>query len=110
MGVKTHLKSISKKEKMINEEIIKRTRKLYKQPSVLLKRIWSLIIPGAPEPTPLQYDMLEYVTKTSDPRATLEAFRGCGKSYISAVATVWWLLHNPQLNIMIVSVLISLCS
>lgn len=57
---------------------------------------------GLPEPTPLQYniaDFLQYGPK----RSVIEAFRGVGKSHITAGFVVWLLLRDAQYKIMVVS-------
>jgi hypothetical protein len=57
---------------------------------------------GLPEPTPIQYDIAEYL-QNSPKRCIIEAFRGVGKSYITAAYVVHQLLLNPQLKFMVVS-------
>lgn len=57
---------------------------------------------GLPEPTPLQYniaDFLQYGPK----RSVIQAFRGVGKSHITAAFVVWLLLRDAQFKIMVVS-------
>ena len=54
------------------------------------------------DPTPLQYDICEYI-QHGPQRMVVEAFRGVGKSWITAGAVCWFLLNNPQLKIMVVS-------
>ncbi len=57
---------------------------------------------GLPEPTPLQYniaDFLQYGPK----RSVIAAFRGVGKSHITAAFVVWLLLRDAQFKIMVVS-------
>ena len=55
-----------------------------------------------PEPTALQYDIAEYMQKT-DRRTIVQAFRGCGKSWICSAYVVHQVLLNPSLNILVVS-------
>lgn len=55
-----------------------------------------------PDPTPLQYDMADYM-QHGDKRAIIQAFRGCGKSYICSAYVVHQLLMDPALNILVVS-------
>lgn len=55
-----------------------------------------------PEPTPLQYDIAYYL-QHGPTRCVIEAFRGCGKSWITSAFVVWLLFCNPQLNILVVS-------
>lgn len=84
-------------------ELHAKVQKIYKDPKILLKRVWEKTIVGSPDPTPLQYDMLDFVCTNAPRRAILQAFRGCGKSWISCVAVIWYLIHNPTLNVMVVS-------
>ena len=81
----------------------KQVQKTYKDPRTLLKRVWEVSIPGAPKPTALQNDMIQYITTYAGKRCMLQAFRGCGKSWVTAVAAIWYLIQNPQMQIMIVS-------
>lgn len=90
---------ITKKE----AELHKKVQEIYKDPKKLLKRVWEKTIVGSPDPTPLQYDMLDFVCTNAPRRAILQAFRGCGKSWISCVAVIWYLIHNPTINVMVVS-------
>jgi len=62
--------------------------------------VWSHL--GLPEPTPVQYDIAQYL-QDSPKRCIIEAFRGVGKSYITAAYVVHQLLMNPQLKFMVVS-------
>lgn len=55
-----------------------------------------------PDPTPAQYDMGEYL-QNSPKRIIIEAFRGVGKSYITAAYVCWRLYLNPEVKIMVVS-------
>ena len=57
---------------------------------------------GLPEPTPIQYDIAHYL-QHSPKRCIIEAFRGVGKSYITAAYVVHQLLLDPQLKFMVVS-------
>lgn len=62
--------------------------------------IWRCL--GLPEPTPIQYDIALYL-QHGPRRRIIEAFRGVGKSYITAAFVLWLLWRNPQLRIMVVS-------
>jgi len=62
--------------------------------------VWSHL--GLPEPTPIQYDIANYL-QNSPKRSIIEAFRGVGKSYITAAYVVHQLLLNPELKFMVVS-------
>jgi len=55
-----------------------------------------------PDPTPVQYDMADYI-QNCPRRSIIEAFRGVGKSYITAAFVVHQLLLDPQKKFMVVS-------
>jgi len=55
-----------------------------------------------PDPTPVQYDMALFI-QTCPRRSIIEAFRGVGKSYITAAFVVHQLLLDPQKKFMVVS-------
>lgn len=55
-----------------------------------------------PDPTEVQYDIAEYLQK-GPRRKVIEAFRGVGKSWITAAYVLWRLLINPHLNFLVVS-------
>ena len=57
---------------------------------------------GLPEPTPVQYDIADYVAN-GPRRGCIQAFRGVGKSYITSAFVVWKLLLDPSLNFLVVS-------
>ena len=62
--------------------------------------IWHSL--GLPEPTPVQYDIADYL-QFGPRRAQISAFRGVGKSYLTAAFVVWTLWNNPQEKIMVIS-------
>ena len=62
--------------------------------------VWKQL--NLPDPTPLQYDIADYMQGT-EKRAIIQAFRGCGKSWICSAYVVHQLLLNPSLNILVVS-------
>ena len=62
--------------------------------------IWKHL--NLPEPTPLQYDIANTM-QGDDKRVIIEAFRGCGKSWICSAYVVHQLLLNPALNFLVVS-------
>jgi len=62
--------------------------------------MWSFL--GLPEPTPVQYEIAEYL-QHGPRRRVIEAFRGAGKSYETSAYVLWCLLLNPDLKIMVVS-------
>lgn len=55
-----------------------------------------------PAPTPLQYEIAEYM-QNGPKRSIIEAFRGCGKSWICSAFAVHQLLLDPSKNILVVS-------
>jgi hypothetical protein len=55
-----------------------------------------------PDPTPIQLEIAEYLQNGSG-RSIIQAFRGAGKSWISAAYVLWLLRNDPQLKIMVVS-------
>jgi len=55
-----------------------------------------------PDPTPVQYDIAGYI-QNCPRRAIVEAFRGVGKSYVTAAFVVHQLLLDPQKKFMVVS-------
>lgn len=55
-----------------------------------------------PVPTRLQYDIAKFLA-TGPRRRMIQAFRGVGKSYITAAYIVWRLWRNPDEKIMVVS-------
>lgn len=57
---------------------------------------------GLPAPTPLQYDMAKYI-QSGPKRRIVQAFRGCGKSWITAAFVLWLLWRDPQLKILVIS-------
>lgn len=55
-----------------------------------------------PDPTPVQYDIAGYL-QHGPKRTVIQAYRGCGKSWITSAFVLWWLYHNPAHNILVVS-------
>ena len=62
--------------------------------------VWKHI--GLPDPTPLQYD-IAYWLQHGQSKICIEAFRGVGKSFITAAYVLWRLYCNPQLKFLVVS-------
>ena len=62
--------------------------------------VWKQL--NLPEPTKLQYDIADYM-QGDEKRAIIQAFRGCGKSWICSAYVVHQLLLNPSLNFLVVS-------
>lgn len=57
---------------------------------------------GLPDPTPIQYDIAEYL-QTGPRRRMVQAFRGVGKSWITSAFVLWNLLNDPDKKILVVS-------
>ena len=55
-----------------------------------------------PQPTALQYDIAEFL-QSKNRRIIIEAFRGCGKSWITSAFVCHQLYLNPQINVLVVS-------
>lgn len=62
--------------------------------------IWKHL--GLPTPTDIQYDIAVWL-QHGPKRLVTEAFRGVGKSWITAAFVLWNLYRNPQTKIMVVS-------
>jgi len=67
---------------------------------VFLFAIWKHL--NLPDPTPVQYDIADYL-QSDNKRIIIEAFRGIGKSWITAAFVLWTLYKNPLWKIMVVS-------
>lgn len=65
-----------------------------------LTLVWEFL--GLPKPTDVQYD-IAHSLQYGPTRFILQAFRGEGKSYITAAFVIWLWLMNPQLKILVVS-------
>jgi hypothetical protein len=74
--------------------------KLKKDFRLVLWIIWKHL--NLPQPTPIQYDIALYL-QHGPRRKIIEAFRGVGKSWVTAAYVIWRLLCNPQYKIMVVS-------
>lgn len=57
---------------------------------------------GLPDPTPVQYEMCEYL-QHGPRRRVIQAFRGVGKSWITSAFVCWRLLCNPDRKLLVVS-------
>jgi len=57
---------------------------------------------GLPMPTPMQFE-IAYWLQCGPKRQIIQAFRGCGKSWITAAFVIWRLMRNPQLQFLVVS-------
>jgi hypothetical protein len=62
--------------------------------------IWKHL--GLPDPTPIQYDIALYL-QHGKKRRMVQAFRGVGKSWITAAFVLWRLYKNPNERILVVS-------
>lgn len=62
--------------------------------------IWKQL--SLPPPTPVQYDIAVYI-QTGQRRRMVEAFRGLGKSWITAAYVLWLLYRDPNERILVVS-------
>ena len=56
-----------------------------------------------PDPTPVQYDIADFLQSHEHKRKVIEAFRGVGKSWITSAFVCWRLLMNPHEKILVVS-------
>ncbi len=63
--------------------------------------VWQHVLNGK-LPTPVQYDIAYYL-QHAPRRRIIEAFRGVGKSWITAAYVVWGLYCNPHKNYLVVS-------
>ena len=73
---------------------------LYDDFKVFLFAVWKHL--NLPEPTRSQYMMGEWL-QTGPTKLVIEAFRGIGKSWVTAAFVCWLLMRDPQLKIMVVS-------
>lgn len=55
-----------------------------------------------PEPTKVQYDIAHYLQHGPE-RRIIEAFRGVGKSWLTAAYVLWRLFCNPEERVLVVS-------
>jgi hypothetical protein len=62
--------------------------------------IWQCL--GLPAPTPVQYDIAAYL-QYGPRRRVIEAFRGIGKSWITAAYVCWLLWKDAQHKVLVVS-------
>lgn len=56
-----------------------------------------------PTPTPIQYNIADYLQDETNKRIIIQAFRGVGKSWVTSAFVCWTLLMNPQMKILVVS-------
>lgn len=74
--------------------------RLKKSFKVFLAHLWRQL--RLPPPTPVQRDIADFL-QAGPKRRVIEAFRGVGKSWITAAYVLWRLFRNPQLKILVVS-------
>lgn len=55
-----------------------------------------------PDPSGVQNDIADFL-QFGPNRKVIEAFRGCGKSYVTGAFVLWLLYRDPSLNILVVS-------
>lgn len=55
-----------------------------------------------PDPTPRQYEIAQYLAK-GPRRRMIQAFRGCGKTWLTCAYALWRLYRNPNERVKIVS-------
>ena len=67
---------------------------------VFLHLVWKSL--GLPQPTPVQLSIADYL-QGDGRRRVIEAFRGVGKSWITAAYVVWKLRIDPDLKFMVLS-------
>lgn len=56
-----------------------------------------------PTPTPVQFQIADYLQETHIKRKIIEGFRGVGKSWITSAFVCWLLWRDPQVKILVVS-------
>lgn len=61
--------------------------------------VWKCL--GLPDPTPIQYEIADYLQNGRD--IEIEAFRGCGKTWITAAFAVWCLRLDPEKKVLVIS-------
>jgi hypothetical protein len=74
--------------------------RLKKSFKVFVAHIWKHL--RLPTPTRIQIDIADFL-QFGPKRRVIEAFRGVGKSWITAAYVLWRLYCNPQLKILVVS-------
>lgn len=57
----------------------------------------------ATDPTPLQYDIAQFLVDKKHPYKLIMAFRGLGKSYIACLYCIWRLWNNIDLSVLVLS-------
>ena len=80
--------------------VTKTHKKMHDDFKVFLWWLWRQL--GLPDPTPAQYEMADWLQHGPRKRLVM-AFRGVGKSWITAAFVLWCLLRDPQEKMMVVS-------
>ena len=75
-------------------------QKMHDDFRIFLWWLWKQL--GLPDPTESQYEIAQYL-QTGPKRRIVMAFRGIGKSWITAAFVIWCLMRDPQERIMVVS-------
>ena len=75
-------------------------RKMHDDFKIFLWWLWRQL--GLPDPTEAQYEMADWLQHGPRKRIVM-AFRGVGKSWITAAFVLWCLLRDPQEKMMVVS-------
>lgn len=75
-------------------------RKMHADFRVFLWWLWKQL--GLPDPTEAQYEIAHYL-QTGPKRRLVMAFRGIGKSWITAAFVLWCLLRDADERVMVVS-------
>ena len=78
---------------MANKDKFLLTQEVRKHFSNYLYVLWKFL--GLPEPTPIQYEMAEWV-QNGPSRSLLIAFRGAAKSWITGAYVTWCLWNDPR--------------
>lgn len=63
--------------------------------------IWKHLL--LPDPTPVQYQIADFIQDSTRRRRMVQAFRGVGKSWITSTYVLWRLLNSPEIKILVVS-------
>lgn len=84
--------------KKTTEELLEKAKGSF---PFFLTIVWQAI--GLPKPTPVQVDFAMTLQEPPSKSLVLEAFRGCGKSFILCAYVVWRLWLNGNEKVLIVS-------
>lgn len=82
------------------EEYPQKDWKIFEDFRYFLLLVWRHLM--LPDPTYIQYDIANFL-QHGPRRSIIQAFRGVGKSWITAAFVCWLLLRDPQMKIMVVS-------